>query len=150
MLRISRKKAVVLGGVTAVVLTGGVAFAYWTSTGEGTGTATTGTSTDWVVTVDDVSLADLTPDGPTDTVTFHVTNDNSGVQRLQSTVASVTGTSDPGCTAADFDVSATTIAYGDIAAGDTVDGTFTIQMVDTGANQDACKGVTVDLKVAAS
>ena len=150
MLRISRKKAVVLGGVTAVVLTGGVAFAYWTSTGEGTGTASTGTSTDWVVTVDDVSLADLTPDGPTDTVTFHVTNDNSGVQRLQSTVASVTGTSDPGCTAADFDVSATTIAYGDIAAGDTVDGTFTIQMVDTGANQDACKGVTVDLKVAAS
>ncbi|TQK71392.1 hypothetical protein [Nocardioides sp. SLBN-35] len=150
MLRISRKKAVVLGGVTAVVLTGGVAFAYWTSTGEGTGTASTGTSTDWVVTVDDVSLADLTPDGPTDTVTFHVTNDNSGVQQLQNTVASVTGTSDPDCTAADFDVSATTIAYGDIAAGDTVDGTFTIQMVDTGVNQDACKGVTVDLKVAAS
>ena len=52
MLRMTRKKAAVVGGVTAVVVTGGVAFAYWTSTGEGTGTATTGTSSAWEVSVD--------------------------------------------------------------------------------------------------
>lgn len=150
MLRISRKKAAVVGGVTAVVLTGGVAFAYWTSTGSGTGSATTGTSSPWTVTVEDVALGDLTPGGPTDTVSFSVKNENSGVQRLVGTVASVTGTSNPGCTAADFDVSTTSITYGDVASGATVNGTFTIQMVDTGVNQDACKGVTVDLEVAAS
>ncbi|GAA3684189.1 hypothetical protein GCM10022237_48470 [Nocardioides ginsengisoli] len=150
MIRMTRKKVVVVGAASAVVLTGGVAFAYWTSTGEGTGSATTGTSTPWTVSVENVSLANLTPNGPTDTVHFSVKNDNSGVQHLNGTVASVTGTSNPGCTAADFDISATTIAYGDVAAGATVNGTFTIQMIETGQNQNACKGVTVNLKVAAS
>lgn len=150
MFRMTRKKAAVVGGVTAVVLTGGVAFAYWTSTGEGTGSVTTGTSTEWEVTVDSTDLAGLTPGGPGETVTFHVTNDNDGVQNLQNTVATVVDTDDPGCTDADFDVSATTITYGDVASGATVDGSFEITMVNRAANQDACKDATVNLKVAAS
>jgi hypothetical protein len=65
-------------------------------------------------------------------------------------VASAVDTSDSGCTAADFSVGATSIAYGDVAPGATVDGTFTLQMVNSSGNQDACKNATVNLKVDAS
>lgn len=150
MPRFTRKKYLVAGTAAAVIASGGIAFAYWTSTGSGNGSATTGTSTAWDVAVDDVNLADLTPDGPSDTIGFTVTNPGSGVQNLASTVASVTGTSNPGCTADDFSVSATSITYGSVAAGGSVSGSFTVKLVDTGVNQDACKGVTVDLKVDAS
>lgn len=144
------QKVAIVGGTVAALMSGGIAYAYWTSTGSGTGSATTGTSSPWVVTVANVNLADLTPNGPSDTVGFTVKNTNSGVQNLASTVASVTGTSNVGCTAADFNVSATTIVYGSVPSGSTVPGTFTVQLKDTGVNQDACKGVTVTLKVDAS
>lgn len=150
MLRMTRKKAAVVGGVTAVVVTGGVAFAYWTSDGTGTGSVTTGDSVAWEVTIDSTDLAGLTPGGPGETVSFHVKNNNTGVQALEGTVATVVDTSDSGCTDADFDVSATTITYGDVAAGATVDGTFEITMVNRATNQDACKDVTVNLQVTAS
>ena len=150
MLRMTKKKAAVIGGVSAAVVTGGVAFAYWTSDGTGTGSVTTGDSVAWEVTIDSTDLAGLTPGGPGETVSFHVKNNNTGVQALQGTVASVVDTSNSGCTAADFDVSATTITYGDVAAGATVDGTFEITMVNRAANQDDCKNVTVNLEVAAS
>lgn len=150
MARLTKKKYLAAGTTVAVIATGGIAFAYWTSTGTGNGTATTGTSSAWNVTVDSTDLQDLTPGGATETVTFHVKNDNTGVQNLQNTVASVVSTSNAGCTAADFAVGTTSIAYGDVAAGATVDGTFTLQMINTASNQDACKGVTVNLAVAAS
>jgi hypothetical protein len=151
MSRITKKKYGVVAAATAILLlVGGIAYAYWTSTGSGTGTATTGTSSDWVVTVDSVDNDDLSPAGPTQTIAFHVKNTNSGVQNLQNTVASVVDTSNAGCTAADFAVSSTTITYGNVASGATVDGTFTLQMIETGSNQDACKNVTVNLKVDAS
>jgi len=150
MPRLTKKKYLVAGTAVAVVATGGIAFAYWTSTGSGTGTASTGDSSAWNVTVDSNNLGNLSPAGPTQTVSFHVKNDNSGVQNLASTTASVVDTSDAGCTAADFDVSATTIAYGDVASGATVDGTFTVQMKNLATNQDACKNATVNLKVVAN
>jgi hypothetical protein len=145
-----RKTYAAVGAAVFVVAGSGVAYAYWTSTGSGTGTATTGTSDPWTVTIDSTTNADLTPGGPTDTITFHVTNPNTGVQHLNNTVASVVDTSDPGCTAADFSVGATSITYGDVASGATVDGTFTLQMVNSSGNQDACKNATVNLKVDAS
>jgi hypothetical protein len=150
MRRLTKKKYLVAGTAVAVAASGGIAFAYWTSTGSGNGSATTGTSTDWLVAVEDVSLGDLTPGGPTDTVGFKVTNPGTGVQNLNGTVASVTGTSNPGCTAADFAVGTTSDLSGDFAAGQTKVGSFTVQMVDTGVNQDACKNVTVDLEVVAN
>lgn len=151
MPRITRKKYGVIAAATAILLlVGGIAYAYWTSTGSGNGTATTGTSSDWEVTIDSINTADLSPAGPTKTISFHVKNNNSGVQNLQNTVASVVDTSNSGCTTADFAVGTTAITYGNVASGATVDGTFTLQMVETGSNQDACKNVTVNLKVDAS
>jgi hypothetical protein len=149
MHKFSKKQFLIAGAAAVVVAAGsGAAYAYWTSSGTGHGSATTGTSSNFVVTVDDITAGDLTPGGPADTVGFSVKNPGIGVQNLASATATVAGTSDDGCTAADFAVSGTDIDLGEINPGDTVDGTFTVQMINrTGVNQDACKGVTVDLQV---
>jgi hypothetical protein len=149
------KKQYLAAGVTAALIVGGagVAFAYWTSTGTGSGSATTGTSSAFTVAVDNVNLADLSPNGPTDTVNFTVTNPSSGNQQLNSTTASVVDTTNSGCTSGDFSVSATSLdsgSYGTLAHNGSVTGHFTIQMIDTGSNQNACKNVTVHLKVDAA
>jgi hypothetical protein len=153
------KKQIVIGGAAAIALAvgGGAAYAYWTNSGSGDGSATTGNTTSFTVTVDNVTLADLTPGGPADTVPFHIQNTESGAEFATTAVATVTGTHDgsgpvTGCTAADFTVDGNTFpAAGDtVAAGATNDYTFDVTMNDTGINQDACKGVTVDLHVAVS
>ena len=143
------KKQYLAAGAAAVIVAGGagVAFAYWTSDGTGTGSATTGDSKNFVVTVDALTGADLTPGGPTDTVNFTVKNPGSGNQNFSLAKAKVVKTSNAGCTAADFAVTNLTAAYGDLAGGATANGSFALQMIDGPANQDACKNVTVDLQV---
>ena len=141
--------ALVLGG-------GGAAFAYWTSSGTGTGTATTGNSVALTVTSSAPTGGALSPDGPTQTVAFSVTNPGTGGQALASivvSVASATGaawTAVPGCSASDYTVGTPTITYGTIAGGASLTGTVTVTMIDRGINQDACQGVVVPLYFIAS
>ncbi len=149
MRKLTKKHYLAAGVATAVIIGGaGTAFAYWSSSGTGTGSASTGSSSAFVVTLDAPTGGALSPGGPVDTVGFHVKNTNSGAQNFASAVATVVDTSNSGCTAADFSVSGLTAAYGDLASGATSDGSFQLQMVDSGANQDACQNVTVNLKVA--
>lgn len=75
-----------------------------------------------------------------------------------------TSGSDPACDSADFSVGGQPVGNGttagsgvytvspdvDVAAGAAYNGTFTLQMIDNGANQDSCEGVTVPLYIAAS
>ena len=155
---ISMKKksaALVTAGVITVAVVGG-AYAYWTTTGSGTGSATTGTSTDFVVTTDAATGNLLTPGGPTQTVAFHIQNTNSGAQYLTAvavTVANPNGsawTSVSGCSAADYSVGTPVFTPGQIASGSTLDGTVTISMNNLGSNQDGCKNAAVPLYVSAS
>lgn len=145
---------------TAVAIIGGagIAGAYWTSTGTGSGSAKAGTDGPWVV-MTDTALGDpLSPGGPTQDVAVHVTNSGSGVQHLNAVDVSVADTATDGspsawtsgaCSAADFTVVGE-LPDVDVLAGATYDGTLTITMDDTGVNQDDCKGVTVPLYVSAS
>jgi hypothetical protein len=151
------KKVVVSVAAVAIALgTASGAYAYWTSTGSGTGSATTGTSSSWAVTSDDAVGDALTPGGPTDMITLHVTNNNSGVQHLNGVTAAVANsdgtawTAVTGCSAADYTVSTVSITPGDVAKDATVDGTVTITMNNLASKQDACKGVTVPLYFSAS
>jgi hypothetical protein len=155
-MRNSKRVSILVGG-TAILMGVGVAFAFWTSTGNGTGSATTGTSSAWEVTTDGAVGAALTPGGATQDVTFHVKNNNSGVQRLNSVTVTVAGPGGavwdgPGtCSAADYNVLQHTVPpASDVAAGATYSGTVTIQMVDTGSNQDDCKAASVPLYVSAN
>ncbi len=150
-----KTKAAVLAGVLTVGIAGG-AYAYWTTTGTGAGTASTGTSSVFAVTTEAATGGPLTPGGPTQTVAFHVQNANSGVQRLSGvavTVAASGGaawTAIPGCSAADYTVGTPTFTAGDIASGSSTDGTVTITMKNLSTNQDACKNVSVPLYFSAS
>jgi hypothetical protein len=155
-MRFSKKALVATGtGAVLAMAIGGLALAYWTTSGNGSGTATAGTSSAFAVTVDSVNLSNLSPGGPIDTLNFHVKNNNTGVQNLSAVAAAVANTDNSPwtsgtCSAADFLVGTPAFTAGDIASGATVDGTVTIQMIDTGFNQDNCKSVSVPLYVAAS
>lgn len=147
-----KKKFGVAGGVAALALTGGVAFAYWTSTGEDTDTATTGSENAWTVTINTASISNgtLTPDGPTDNITFTAKNDETGTKRATGAVATVdavTPNASGPCTAADFAITGTTITTADVAAGGSATGSFNVQLINRNANQDGCKGATVTYKV---
>jgi len=153
------KKQIVIGGAAALALAigGGAAYAYWTNSGSGDGSATTGTTSPFTVSVDNVDLADLSPAGPTDTVGYSISTTGSGTEHATTALATVTGThngSGPvtGCTSDDFDITNNTFpaAGVDITSATPANYTFDIKMKDTGGNQDACKGVTVDLHVAVS
>lgn len=145
-----------VAAVAVAAVSGGLAFAYWTSTGTGAGSAATGASTDFTVTSIAAVGPALTPGGAAQTVGFTVANASPGSLDLSSvvvTIANPDGTAwvaVPGCSAADYAIASPTIVYGQIAPGTGVDGTVTVAMNDLATNQDACKTVTVPLYFVAS
>jgi hypothetical protein len=157
-IHIARKKRATAVALTAVlVLIGGLAFAYWTSSGEGTGHGTTGSSTDLEVTSPGPIGLALTPGGPSQSIPFTVANPGTGTQDLTSVTVVVadengeTWVSDPvGCTAADYTLGTPVITYDQIPGGGSISGTVTLTMNNLDSSQDACKGLDVPLYFAAS
>jgi hypothetical protein len=154
------KKTVVLLAVVGVAVCAAVAgYAYWTSSGSGSGSATVGTDTPWQVDVDAAVGGPLTPDGPVQTVGYTVTNNGSGHQYLAGVTVSVENANGsawdgPGnCSAADFSVNGApagasynhTALAQTFGAGGSSSASVTVQMVDTGANQNDCRLATVPL-----
>lgn len=150
-LRSASRTRKVVATTAALVLTGGAAFAFWSSTGNGTGSATTGTDTPFTVTSSPATGGPLTPGGPTQTVPFTVVNPGTGVQNLATVTVTVAGPGGttwadvPGCSALDYTVGTPAFTAGQIAAGASVSGTVTITMNNLSTNQDACKNATVPL-----
>jgi len=146
MRKLMRKRFLLpLAAVAALAITG-VAYAYFTSSGSGSGTATVGT--DAGVTIDSVSFDSTLYPGGSTTVHFTVNNASSNTAAKVGNVVADTsaGTNGitglpAGCSASDFtfaDVSVNT----EIAASGHFDGTGTLSMADTSANQDACKNAS--------
>lgn len=165
MFKSKKRKAVTLVvGVAVVAGSAAGAFAAFSSTGTGSGTATVGTSTTWEVTTLAATGGPLTPGGPTQDIVYEVKNNSTGNQRLTNVRISVANpdgtewTSVAGCSAADFSINGNpagafyddTAQAADLDAGDSAQGSLTLQMVNTVANQDGCKGATVPLYLAAS
>lgn len=152
-IHISGKRRTTIVAMTAVlVLFGGVAFAYWTSSGSGTGHGTTGDGTDLAVSSPGPTGPGLTPGGPNQSIPFTVTNPGTGTQDLTSvTVIVADENGDPwvsepvGCTAADYTVGTPVITYDQIPGGSSISGTVTLTMNNLDSNQDACKGLDVPL-----
>lgn len=153
MQRLNKTGYVIAGATAAAVLVGGgAAFAYWTSNGSGTGTATTGTTTAVTITQVAPAITGLYPDGPAQDVNIEITNPDASDVLIGAITTAVSSTSNPACTAADFDV-VSLYAGGTIPGGDTVSApaAATIQMIDRPTvDQDDCKGVTVNLSFTAS
>jgi hypothetical protein len=149
MKRFMSKRVAVVGIAVGLTLgMSGAAFAYFSSIGGGTGSATAGTSTALTISQNTPAITGLTPNGVIAPVNFTVFNPGTGSEKVQTVVVAVTSTSNVGCTAADFNVLQPTALNQDIAAGGSyndITSGASIQMKDTGFNQDACQGVTVNL-----
>jgi len=154
MSKIGSKKrfALIATTVAAVFVGGGIAVAYWTTTGSGSGSAATGDSS--TVTVTQTNTIDgLYPGGPAQDIDLHISNANASAQHIDTVAITVSGTSDPGCTDADFTVTDATIGDDVASGGDDYAGSATgatIAMNETGVSQDDCKNATVDLAFDAS
>jgi hypothetical protein len=165
------KKRVAIGAsIVAVLALAAGAYAYFSSTGTGNGSATVGSATPFTVaqTASDGKL--LYPDstigtGNIQTETYTVNNPSKGQQNLNKVVISIPSTwsaaadsTKPACTAHDFSVGGQPVGgawtdtsqAGNLAAGQTQTGTVKLQLIDDGANQDNCQGVTVPLVYSAS
>lgn len=156
-MRHQNKLSAGLGVVTAGLLATGVAYAAWSSTGAGAGTARATTSVN--STIDGAShLADLYP-GAAKTVTVTVSNPNDYPVIVTSISA---GSSDAaGASGACAAATVTSDAVDDPAGIDQVGpatatiagrGTGTFQLVTRmkGSATDACKGATFNLPLTAA
>ena len=152
------RKSVAIGAGTILFLSGaGGAFAYWTNTGAGSGTAATGTNA--AVTVNQTSLVTgLYPGDPDQTLSGNFTNINAGATWVTAVTAAgytidaahVTA----GCTVAGghYTLGGTAAVGANVPAGAN-QGSWTgltIRMNNLASNQDFCKGATVTITYASS
>jgi hypothetical protein len=141
----------IVGGILAV--SGTAAFAYWTATGTGSGTASTAaTSNNLTITQAAFAGTALVPGGTAQTISGTIGNTNTFPAPVTSftAVPSVDSShASAGCSAAWYSVTNLTTASTVPAAGSS---TFTgkIQLTDEATNQDACKGATVTLSYSVS
>jgi hypothetical protein len=159
-----RTKIAVGTALGAAVIGGGgmLAFAYFTSTGSGTGNATVGSASNWTVTAAAPTGGALLPGSGTDTVTYTVKNVSSGHQGFNTTTAALTTDTNGGvydtvqgkfvdsCLASWFTVSNTPPAAADLAGGASVNGSLTIVLNDAAVNQNACQGLSPQVTINAS
>ncbi len=142
MLNIFRKRTLVGAVLAALVLLGALgAYAYWTTGGSGSGSATAGTTTD-NLTIASSLVTGVTP-GSSTPVTVMLTNPNSYSVHVD-TVSTVITTSDVGCLPAGFTFPAK-VMNTTIAPLGTASFAQDLVLADTAANQDPCKGATITL-----
>ncbi len=171
MKRFITKKVAIVGGAVALVMAmSGAAYAYFTATGTGTGTAQVGYATNWKIT-STPATGTLYPDqsiggANVGSVAFSVTNMGKGDQNLPALyvlVANSDGSkwsyqpnpNEPACTSADFSVGGAAVGtpfeitsgggIGTYTPGQTASGSVSVEMIDNGANQDNCQGLSVPL-----
>lgn len=160
MLRKFTKKRLVLLAVplAALALAGG-AFAYFTSTGSGTGQAAVGKAGAWTITPGS-SSGTMYPGQGSTTIPYTVTNSGNGQQELNGTAASVVADSSgnveqksasvTGCQASWFTATNTPPAAADLAPNGTATGSVSVKMADATTSQDACQNVTPDITISAN
>ena len=145
--------------LTIVVLLaiGGVALAYWTQGGSGSGTASAGTPV--VITVNQTgSPSGLYPGGPSAALAGTFTNANASPVTISSVTAAVhafashtVDATKPDCTQADFAIAGTSGA--NVVPSGTAVGSWsglTVHMLDNGLNQDNCKGAAITIDYTAN
>ena len=149
MKRFSKRTWVVVAIVLAIALSAIGAFAYWTTTGSGNGSASVAAS-NGTVTLHGTAPTNLYPGGSS-SVTF--TADNAGASDLYVGTIHLQGVSADGghasCVTSDFsmgDVTSNTVVLAN-ANGQALNGTGTLNYANTGSNQDACKGATLTLNM---
>lgn len=147
-MRTSLKRSAAVVGVGALALgVSGVAFAFWTTPGFGTGQADTGD----VVAVKIVQtsvVSDLFPGGPGQALSGTFENDNAGPVFVEQVTASIPASfsvvkdGKPACTALDFAIKQPDRTGAEVSPDDkSTWAGGTITLVNRSSNQDSCKNV---------
>jgi hypothetical protein len=149
---IRSKKGVALLAVLAVAVMAAVgAYAYWTTTGEGTGSAANASS-NGTVTLHASWAADALYPGGAQDVSF--TADNAGDTNLYVGTIHLDSveTSDPDCLPADFSMADVDSSSEVFAGADHqgIAGTGSLVFANSDVSQDACKGATITLHLSSN
>ncbi|MGW5714809.1 hypothetical protein ACWEVP_01480 [Amycolatopsis sp. NPDC003865] len=144
MRKISKRSAVVLGAA-GVVVVAGVAYAAWTSTGAGSGSVTSTTSANSVISP--AAGATLYP-GAVKTFTVTIDNQNDYPVVVNSISAGSSNVTEGGCAAGTVTSAAVTNPTGTIAPKGSAVYTLTATM--SGSATDACKSQTFTLPLTAT
>ena len=147
---ITKRRAVFALTAALVVAVAGGAYAFFTTSGTGTGTASVGSSS--ALTLHATVTGSLYP-GSSSPVSFTVDNPSSGKQRV-GTISLVSITPDAShsecatVVGTDFAMPAVTAnqSFGN-GNGQSVTATGTLTMNDTGVSQDKCQGATLTLNL---
>ena len=139
--------------ILVLVVGSGVAYAYWTSNGLGSGTGSTTVGATDILTASSPALAAMYPGDTVQTVVITVKNNSTTQAAYATQVLVAVTTNKTDCTADDFTLTGGTVAVGkDIAAGGTVVLTVangfvppTIKFFDSTSIQNACQNAAVTL-----
>lgn len=152
---ISKKFAAVALGTAVTVGSLGVAFAWWSTTGDGFGEGSTTAGVTDVLTFDTAELSAMYPGDASQPLTVTVTNTDANESVYVDEVNAWITTNNLGCDGDDFllnGVAAPSSNDGttalnwtatDMAAGQDEVSSNTIQFNNKAVDQDACKGATV-------
>jgi hypothetical protein len=148
----TKKVGIIFAGVLATMLAAGAAFAYWTAGGSGEGTAETGTTAELTINQTDLE-EELAPGVPAQTLEGTFGNTNDGPVYVTSVTASIASVTQAENAVGDCDVDDYTLTdelmlvNDEVAVGDPMGAWSgaTLAFNNTGANQDGCKGATVNL-----
>ncbi|HET6741637.1 MAG TPA: hypothetical protein VFH76_21985 [Kribbella sp.] len=152
-----RKKKIIIAAAATLVIGAGSAFAYWSTTGSGSGAGATSAGASDLTIAQTSTIANMYPGDAPQTITGTVTNNAANkayVNTVTVSIDSVTKASGASgsCDATDYTLVTPVMTVGkDIAAGGTESFTgATLQFNNKAANQDGCKGATVNLSYASN
>ncbi len=156
MFKLTRKRALILSAAGLLIVVG-VAIAYWTAGGSGTGTAGVAGSQSGLTANQTTTLTAMYPGDSAQTIGGDFDNPNPGpifVSTVTASISSVTkasGAPAGTCDATDFTLANAVMTVNAQVASGTAKGSWTgatIQFNNKATNQDACKGATVNLSYA--
>jgi hypothetical protein len=159
-MRTTRNKKKIGAAVAAgalVVGGAGVAFAYWSTSGSGAGSAATSAGAADLTVAQTSTISNMYPGDSAQAISGTVTNNAANSAYVTQVVASIAGVTQAAsatgtCDASDYTLANATMPVAkDIAAGATAPFSgATIKFNNKATNQDGCKGATVNLAYAAS
>jgi hypothetical protein len=152
--RSTKRRRAGIAALTVLLLAGGgAAFAYWTTTGTGSGTGTSGSNAPITV-VQTSTITNLRPGGAAQTLSGNFTNPNDSPTYVTSVTVSIASVTKAGgapagtCDATDYTLTGATMNVNAQIPIGTAQGAWTGATVafnnKGAANQDACKGATVN------
>ena len=157
MFKPTKKVTTALTAGVLVVASAGGAYAFWTASGSGSGSASTSAGASNLAIAQTSTISNLRPGDAPQPITGTVKNNADSAAYVATVTASITVTKAADavgtCDASDYTLLKPTMTVGkDLAAGETF--TFsgaTLQFNNKAdANQDGCKGATVNVAYAAA